>query len=137
MDEEETMMVPVRPPRGMSDRQVTMLRRLYTMHIDQQEAIFAESPSPAPARDVVVASSAEARRATCRVCFAETYEPDGRERPNETPRPEALVAPCNCDGSQKWVHVCAESNPSCPCSCIYSMAWRVTSTNTALARTTG
>ena len=29
------MMMPVRPPRGMTARQVTMLRRLYTMHIEQ------------------------------------------------------------------------------------------------------
>ena len=42
------MMMPVRPPRGMTARQVTMLRRLYTMHIEQQEAIFAQPPSPAP-----------------------------------------------------------------------------------------
>ena len=98
------MMMPVRPPRGMTARQVTMLRRLYTMHIEQQEAIFAQPPSPAPEEAVVTATRAEARKATCRICFSETYAPDGRERPDEKPRPEALVAPCKCDGSQKWVH---------------------------------
>ena len=60
--EEESMMMPVRPPRGMTARQVTMLRRLYTMHIEQQEAIFAQPPSPAPAPEAVVtATRAEAR----------------------------------------------------------------------------
>ena len=62
--EEESMMMPVRPPRGMTARQVTMLRRLYTMHIEQQEAIFAQPPSPAPAPEAVVtATRAEARKA--------------------------------------------------------------------------
>ena len=62
------MMMPVRPPRGMTARQVTMLRRLYTMHIEQQEAIFAQPPSPAPAPEVVItATRAEARKATCRI----------------------------------------------------------------------
>ena len=104
--EEESMMMAVRPPRGMTARQVTMLRRLYTMHIEQQEAIFAQPPSPAPATEAVVtATRAEARKATCRICFSETYAPDGRERSDEKPRPDVLIAPCKCDGSQKWVHV--------------------------------
>ena len=92
--------MPVRPPRGATARQVTMLRRLYTMHIEQQEAISRSRPHRRRRRKRWSRRRppAEARRATCRICFSETYAPDGRERKMRSRGRTSLVAPCKCDG---------------------------------------
>lgn len=70
----DDMMLPARPPRGMTARQVALLKRLYDAHVEQQEALFAPGPAPAPAADappLIVATADDARAgASCRVCLA-------------------------------------------------------------------
>ena len=104
------MFVPVDRPRNMSESTFASLRRLYEAHQAQREALFAP---PATAEDaeppipLVFASEDDvAAGASCRICLSRSFPAENAGPPaaDGAPDAEALVAPCDCAGTQRFVH---------------------------------
>ncbi|CAB9517809.1 expressed unknown protein [Seminavis robusta] len=73
----------------------------------EEEEALASSPPPLPDRDMPILShhEAETTNAMCRFCFEGSVEQEQEQAEDTGKDRNALVAPCNCDGGSRWVHL--------------------------------